>query len=278
MRPVSSRARSSASGFEAARCVLPPEAPDHRPRRKLPRNAADPARGMRAGRPRIAPSSCGGRCRPRRMREHHRNRDVDRRVERPGELQPGLGVLRREVTDLVRRLPRVGPDRDRSAVRVELHVIRIGDELLQTMTAKIEIGHDRRRAEERRLDAALVGPVSRRGGENRVRRHHPADGRRSRDPASRIDVLALLERAHTGSTIRIVQGSISFTAPPLEAPRIGTRKPARGAGFRFRSGRLDLNQRPPTPQAGALPGCATPRERASVSSRSRVEKPPPTPR
>src|SRR4030095_9484950 len=26
------------------------------------------------------------------------------------------------------------------------------------------------------------------------------------------------------------------------------------------SGRLDLNQRPPAPQAGALPGCATPRE------------------
>src|SRR5213594_2060242 len=25
------------------------------------------------------------------------------------------------------------------------------------------------------------------------------------------------------------------------------------------SGRLDLNQRPPAPQAGALPGCATPR-------------------
>ena len=29
--------------------------------------------------------------------------------------------------------------------------------------------------------------------------------------------------------------------------------------FSFQSGRLDLNQRPPAPEAGALPGYATPR-------------------
>src|SRR5271154_1505333 len=30
------------------------------------------------------------------------------------------------------------------------------------------------------------------------------------------------------------------------------------------SGRLDSNQRPPAPKAGALPGCATPRHRISL--------------
>ena len=34
------------------------------------------------------------------------------------------------------------------------------------------------------------------------------------------------------------------------------------------SGRLDLNQRPPAPKAGALPGCATPRKRRRLSRRS----------
>ena len=32
----------------------------------------------------------------------------------------------------------------------------------------------------------------------------------------------------------------------------------------YQSGRLDLNQRPPAPKAGALPGCATPRTEAEV--------------
>src|SRR5258705_3660427 len=35
--------------------------------------------------------------------------------------------------------------------------------------------------------------------------------------------------------------------------------PASAAGVKKWSGRLDLNQRPPAPHAGALPGCATPR-------------------
>ncbi len=34
------------------------------------------------------------------------------------------------------------------------------------------------------------------------------------------------------------------------------------------SGRLDSNQRPPAPKAGALPGCATPRLRRSYAKRS----------
>ncbi len=33
----------------------------------------------------------------------------------------------------------------------------------------------------------------------------------------------------------------------------------------FRSGREDLNLRPPAPKAGALPDCATPRRYASLS-------------
>ena len=33
------------------------------------------------------------------------------------------------------------------------------------------------------------------------------------------------------------------------------------------SGRLDLNQRPPAPKAGALPGCATPRLASIIAIR-----------
>ena len=62
-----------------------------------------------------------------------------------------------------------------------MHVIRIGDELLQAVATKIEIRFDRRRAEERRLNAALVDAMAGRRGEDRVRRHHAADGRRRLD-------------------------------------------------------------------------------------------------
>lgn len=45
---------------------------------------------------------------------------------------------------------------------------------------------------------------------------------------------------------------------------IGLKKPALGAGFKNKvkiwSGRLDSNQRPPRPERGALPGCATARK------------------
>ena len=37
------------------------------------------------------------------------------------------------------------------------------------------------------------------------------------------------------------------------------------------SGRLDLNQRPPAPHAGTLPGCATPRRRRSIIARAHAQ-------
>ena len=50
----------------------------------------------------------------------------------------------------------------------------------------------------------------------------------------------------------------SKRARPARKPTGGVyEKPARGPAFW--SGRLDLNQRPPRPERGALPGCATPR-------------------
>ena len=39
---------------------------------------------------------------------------------------------------------------------------------------------------------------------------------------------------------------------------------ANGEAFRW-SGRLDLNQRPPAPHAGALPSCATPRHGTMIA-------------
>ena len=40
----------------------------------------------------------------------------------------------------------------------------------------------------------------------------------------------------------------------------------------YESGRLDLNQRPPAPEAGALPGYATPRSSCHNRSRWRARK------
>ena len=42
----------------------------------------------------------------------------------------------------------------------------------------------------------------------------------------------------------------------------------RVGGLEKWSGRLDLNQRPPAPHAGALPGCATPRRTGSLARRT----------
>ena len=45
---------------------------------------------------------------------------------------------------------------------------------------------------------------------------------------------------------------------------VGTKKPAKaGYGSKNESERRDLNPRPPLPQSGALPSCATPRSTRS---------------
>src|SRR5205807_5511049 len=46
---------------------------------------------------------------------------------------------------------------------------------------------------------------------------------------------------------------------PKQASRRPSKSPAISGAFVSPSGRLDLNQRPPGPQPGALPDCATPR-------------------
>ena len=53
---------------------------------------------------------------------------------------------------------------------------------------------------------------------------------------------------------------------PRTAPAVS------GGGNPVRSGRLDSNQRPPDPQSGALPGCATPRGRAGLVPHSSTSR------
>lgn len=50
-----------------------------------------------------------------------------------------------------------------------------------------------------------------------------------------------------------------FLAPNFQCVEVRCRD-MKTTGRKFWSGRLDLNQRPPAPKAGALPGCATPRQ------------------
>ena len=50
-----------------------------------------------------------------------------------------------------------------------------------------------------------------------------------------------------------------LTANSREAPAFNKKTPLQILQWRLESGRLDLNQRPPAPEAGALPGYATPR-------------------
>ncbi len=58
--------------------------------------------------------------------------------------------------------------------------------------------------------------------------------------------------------------------PPRVAPRLSW--PTVTSSRRTRSGRLDSNQRPPAPKAGALPDCATPRKPPCVTRDSRCHK------
>src|SRR5476649_1159646 len=57
----------------------------------------------------------------------------------------------------------------------------------------------------------------------------------------------------------------SAASSPIRLPPGPKKKPLQrntaAKALTFQSGRLDLNQRPPAPEAGALPGYATPRKR-----------------
>src|SRR5581483_2314574 len=58
----------------------------------------------------------------------------------------------------------------------------------------------------------------------------------------------------------------------LQAVVLRIREDAQNSPAAPRSGRLDLNQRPPAPKAGALPGCATPRLEPEAATESKDKK------
>ena len=81
------------------------------------------------------------------------------------------------------------------------------------------------------------------------------------------------ERRPVADTDMRLAGHVSITVPRASAqhdmqerrvPDLASGKASR------RSGRLDLNQRPPAPKAGALPGCATSRGLQSTSAAGRL--------
>ncbi len=100
--------------------------------------------------------------------------------------------------------------------------------------------------------------------------HHRRGDLRAADPVRRDRQHAALLRP--GGAGRHRTGRAAAVLAPLAAPAVrppGHRRPRppraehlapRGAHHPNRSGREDLNLRPPGPQPGALPGCATPRE------------------
>ena len=94
-----------------------------------------------------------------RMAEHVGHRQVDQGVELLGELEPCGRVLAREVAELFGGLLRVGPDRERGAVGIEVDVVSIDRDLPEAVAPELKVGLDRRRAEERGLDRALVDHV-----------------------------------------------------------------------------------------------------------------------
>ncbi len=63
-----------------------------------------------------------------------------------------------------------------------------------------------------------------------------------------------------------VSENVSESGPIAKTPP--TRNVLQGLSL-MQSGRPDLNRRPPAPEAGALPGCATPRERRSGGTSAR---------
>ena len=85
-----------------------------------------------------------------------------------------------------------------------------------------------------------------------------------RSQAQQLLVLVAIER-NTRKEVIPQQHTGRKGRGPGALPGIRRKKPRRhhdGEAFLFhKSGRLDLNQRPPAPEAGALPGYATPRIR-----------------
>jgi hypothetical protein len=87
--------------------------------------------------------------------------------------------------------------------------------------------------------------------------HQPNGDEASTSPERRIlDRLAQRAPTHVGAVVPSVGAYEAL---------LGTAEPKQGEVLRrtrvVKSGRLDLNQRPPAPEAGALPGYATPRFR-----------------
>ena len=78
------------------------------------------------------------------------------------------------------------------------------------------------------------------GEEDRLRPRWRSPGLSSCRPSRFVPALTLLSGAHSALGVRFVRGSWS--------------------------GRPDLNRRPPVPQTGALPDCATPRRRSESST------------
>ena len=99
-----------------------------------------------------------------------------------------------------------------------------------------------------------------------------ADDERSADRNSCETRAALMQLSVHRTVTSLWYPGSTLTARGREA--LGVRKPALCRLFRL-SGREDLNLRPPGPQPGALPGCATPRSPASIAPGHR---PPPRPR
>ena len=105
-------------------------------------------------------------------------------------------------------------------------------------------------AEQGREIARVGRSRARREREHRAGDPHaePVGGARRKHPDDQVGGSVGDERQHPCGAA--AGPSCAGTAPGLHGE---------GRGKRKWSGRLDLNQRPPAPHAGALPGCATPR-------------------
>jgi Phage integrase family len=99
------------------------------------------------------------------------------------------------------------------------------------------------------------------------------------DYSTTVDVYSHLSRERSRVAAARIDGLLKRREAPLEAAHRRTvvktvvRPPSgrTGGGLLMSeiwSGRPDLNRRPPVPQTGALPDCATPRERPQSSTRS----------
>src|SRR6185369_15545433 len=102
-----------------------------------------------------------------------------------------------------------------------------------------------------RAQRVLEGERLRAGADLAVGRHHVhlaalAEGGAQRLDARRVNAV-------------VVGHEDEWLSHRQQRPRPGDLRPGRGLPERAWSGWADLNRRPPAPQAGALPGCATSR-------------------